>query len=158
LVEEVQKPVIFAVRTTIGQERAAADMIASRAKKLNLPIASILAPEGIKGYIFVESPEKTIVDKTRSGVKHIKGVVGGEVKMSEIEHFLMPRPVVEGMEIGDVVELVSGPFKGERARITRVDEVKGEVTVELFEATVPIPVTVRGEHVKVIQKKDKEGE
>jgi len=58
------------------------------------------------------------------------------------------------MEIGDVVEMVSGPFRGERARIIKLDEGKEELTVELFEATVPIPVTVRGDAVKIIQKKE----
>ena len=62
------------------------------------------------------------------------------------------------MEVGDIIELTSGPFRGERARIIRIDEGKEEITVELFEATVPIPVTVRGDFVKVIQKKEKEEE
>jgi transcriptional antiterminator NusG len=61
------------------------------------------------------------------------------------------------MEVGDLVEISSGPFKGERARIVQVDKEKEEVTVEFFEATVPIPVTVKSESVKVIQKKGAEG-
>jgi transcriptional antiterminator NusG len=60
------------------------------------------------------------------------------------------------MEVGDVVELIAGPFRGSKARIMRIDQSKEEVTVELFEAIVPIPVTVRGDHVKVIEKKEKE--
>jgi transcriptional antiterminator NusG len=67
---------------------------------------------------------------------------------------LIPKPVVAGMETGNIVELTSGPFKGEKARIMRIDETKEEITVELLEATVPIPVTVRGDHVKVIQKEE----
>jgi len=64
---------------------------------------------------------------------------------------------VTGMEAGDIVELIAGPFRGEKARIMRIDQSKEEITVELFEATVPIPVTVRGDHVKVIEKKEKKG-
>jgi transcriptional antiterminator NusG len=79
-------------------------------------------------------------------------LVSGEVPFDEIEHFLVPKPAVAGMEVGDIVELISGPFRGERARIIRIDEAKEEITVELFEATVPIPVTVRGDYVKVIEK------
>lgn len=154
--QEVVKPAIFAVRTTIGQEKSAADMIVKRAKTYNLPIKSVLAPPGIKGYIFVEAEGETTVEQARSGMKHAKGVVGGEVSLSEIEHFLVPKPAVSGMEVGDVVELVAGPFRGEKARIMRIDQSKEEVIVELFEATVPIPVTVRGDHVKVIEKKEKE--
>jgi transcriptional antiterminator NusG len=50
------------------------------------------------------------------------------------------------------VELVAGPFKGEKARVQKIDESKEEITVELFEATVPIPVTVRGDSVRVLEK------
>jgi transcriptional antiterminator NusG len=154
--KEALKPAIYAVRATIGQEKSAAAMISTRAKNFNLPIKAVLAPPGIRGYVFVEALGQTAVEQARGRIKHVKGVVEGEVSFREIEHFLIPKPVVVGMEVGDVVELISGPFRGERARIMRIDSSKEEITVELFEATVPIPVTVRGDHVKVIQKKEKE--
>jgi len=154
--EEVQKPAIFAIRTTIGQEKNAADMIVARANNFQLPIKTVLAPPGIKGYVFVEAVGKSSVERARVGIKHAKGMVTGEVPIDQISQFLVPKSAVTGIEVGDIVELVSGPFRGERARITRLDEGKEELTVELFEATVPIPVTVRGDSVKVIQKKEKE--
>ncbi len=147
---------IYAVRTTIGQERSTADMVTTRARNFNLPIKSVLVPQGVRGYIFVEAQGETAVERARVGIKHAKGVIRGEVPFKEIEHLLIPRPAVSGMEIGDMVELTSGPFKGQRARIIRIDEGKEEVTVELFEATVPIPVTVRGDHVKVVQRRKEE--
>lgn len=154
--EEVQKPAIFAIRTTIGQEKNTAAMLVTRAENFQLPIKTVLAPPGIRGYVFVEAVGKSSIERARGGIKHAKGMVGGEVPIEQIEQFLVPKPVVSGMEVGDMVELVSGPFRGERARIIRLDEGKEEITVELFEATVPIPVTVRGDSVKVIQKKEKE--
>lgn len=156
--EEIQKPAVFAVRSTIGQEKNTSDMIVTRAKNFNLPIKAVLSPPGIRGYVFVEATGKSAVDQVRVGIKHAKGVIQGEIPMGEIERFLKPKPAVVGMEIGDIVEHTSGPFRGERARIIRIDEGREEITVELFEATVPIPVTVRGDFVKVIQKKEKEEE
>lgn len=147
---------VYAVRTTIGQERSTADMVTTRARNFNLPIKSVLVPQGVRGYIFVEAQGETAVERARAGIKHAKGVIRGEVPFREIEHLLVPRPAVSGMEIGDMVELTSGPFKGQRARVIRIDEGKEEVTVELFEATVPIPVTVRGDHVKVVQRRKEE--
>jgi transcriptional antiterminator NusG len=150
-----QKPRIFAVRTTIGQEKNVADMMITRGRDYGLPIKLAMAVPGeIKGYVFVEAADKASVERARSGLKHARGVVSGELPISELEQFLVPRPSITGMEVGDVVELISGPFRGERARIIRIDETKEELTVELFEATVPIPVTVRGDAVKVIQKKE----
>jgi len=75
--EEVQKPEIFAIRTTIGQEKNTADMIASRAETFHLPIKSVLAPPGIRGYVFVEAVGKSSVEQARMGIKHAKGMVGG---------------------------------------------------------------------------------
>jgi len=36
----------------------------------------------------------------------------------------------------------------------KIDETKEEITVELFEAMVRIPVTVRGDSVRVLQKEE----
>jgi transcriptional antiterminator NusG len=154
--EESQRAAIFAVRSTVGQEKSTADIIAAKSKNFDLPIKAVLAPPKIRGYVFVEAIGKASVEKARAGVKHVKGVVSGEIPMSEVEHFLEVKPAVEGLEIGDTVELISGPFRGERARIVRIDESKEEITVELFEAMVPIPVTTRADHVKTIRKGERE--
>ena len=61
------------------------------------------------------------------------------------------------IEKGDIVEIISGPFKRENARVSRIDQQKDEVIVELLEAAVPIPITVRIDSVKVIRR-DKEEE
>jgi ribosomal protein L24 len=57
---------------------------------------------------------------------------------------------------GDIVEIIGGPFKGEKGRIERIDKVKDEVTIELLEASIPIPVTISTEFVKIVKKEKKE--
>ncbi len=143
---------IFAVRTTIGQEKNVADMLGIRAEKENLLVYSILVPSDIRGYIFVEAENKTEVNKVIRNVNHVKGVVEGTVALEDIERFFEPKPTIVKVDVGDIVELISGPFKGEKARIIRVDPKKEELTVELLEATVPIPVTVKAESVKIVRK------
>jgi transcriptional antiterminator NusG len=89
------------------------------------------------------------------GVKKVRGIVRGEagnISMEEIEHFLAPKPLVSGIVEGNIVELFAGPFKGEKARVQNIDEAREEITVELFEAMISIPITVRGDHVRVIEK------
>ncbi|MFB6138155.1 MAG: KOW motif-containing protein, partial [Halobacteriaceae archaeon] len=49
----------------------------------------------------------------------------------------------------------AGPFKGEKAQVQRIDEGKDQVTVELYEATVPIPVTVRGDQIRVLDSEER---
>jgi len=142
----------YAVRTTIGQERNVADMIFSKAKRGEADLYSILAPNEWRGYIAIESENKGEIEKSLYGVSHIRGIVEGEIQFQEVEKFLEPKSVVAKIDVGDVVELTSGPFKGEKARVVRVDVNKEEITVELFEATVPIPVTVRGDNIRVLRK------
>ena len=57
---------------------------------------------------------------------------------------------------GDIVEVVGGPFKNEKGKITRVDESREEVTIELLEAAIPIPITVGMASIRVLEKAEDE--
>lgn len=141
---------IYAIRTTANKERNVASKLVDRVSKEHYNISSIVIP-GLKGYILIEG-DKMDIDKAYRGVTHARGVVAGETSINEIEHFLAPEPAVTNLEEGFIVEVASGPFKGEKAKITRVDNTKNEVTIELLEATVPIPITVPAESVRVLEK------
>ena len=129
-----------------------ANLIAQIARKEKYDIRSLLVPDVLKGYVLVEAPAPEIVDQAIQGVPHARSMIKGASSIEEVEHFLTPKPTVTGITEGAVVELISGPFKGEKARVKRVDTAKEEITVELFEAMVPIPITVRGDHVRVLSK------
>jgi len=147
---------IYAVKTTANQERSVANLIEMRVKKEHLDVRSILVAGELRGYVLVESPMSEIVEQAIQGVPHARTVVKGVSTVDEVEHFLTPKPAVTGIAIGDIVELVSGPFKGDKARVKRVDESHEEITVEILEAVVPIPVTVRGDMVRVLDKESSE--
>ena len=147
---------IYAIRTTANKERNVAQKLADRVEKEKFKISAIVMP-GLKGYILVEG-DKNDIDKAYRGVAHARGLVEGETTIKEIEHFLAPKPAVTNLQEGFVVEVTGGPFKGEKAKITRVDKTKNEVTIELLEATVPIPITVPAESVRVLEKAGEEGE
>lgn len=143
---------VLAVKTSIGYERSVADSIAARAKAKDVGIFSILAPANVRGYLFTESMNPDRLEEIARGIRRARGVIRGETRVADIEHYLTPKPIVAGILEGDIVELVAGPFKGEKARVLKVDETREEITVELFEAMVRIPVTVRGDHVRVLEK------
>lgn len=145
----------FAVRTTAGQERNVVGIIAVRVKAGKLPVKAILAPETLRGYIFLEAPGAHFVEDAIAGVKHLRSRVPGVVEASDIEHFIITKPVIEELNVGDTVEIVGGPFKGMRAKITRVDKVKQDVTLELLEATFTLPITVHADYVKLIERAGK---
>ncbi len=152
MTEQKKVTSIYAVRTTAGRERAVADSIWTKVKANDLPIVAILAPETLRGYVFIETTGPHVVEDATSGIKHIKSRVPGVVGVSEIEKYLVSKPVIEELHVGDTVEVTGGPFKGMKAKIVRVDIVKQDVTIELLEATFTLPITVHADYVKLIEK------
>ena len=144
---------IYSVRTTAGREHIVIDMINNRVRADNIRIKSISHPGELKGYVFIEGPEGE-VRKAVQGVMHIKGLIEKPINLSEIQNFFETKKTKIVVSEGDVVEIVGGPFKGEKGRVQRIDKVKDEVTVELLEASIPIPVTISVELLKLI-KRDK---
>jgi len=143
---------IFAVKTTASQERTVADMIANKEEP---EIRAVLAPDQLTSYVMVESEGTAVLERIMDEIPHARSIIEGTSSMAEVEHFLSPTPDVEGIAEGDLVELIAGPFKGEKARVQRIDEGKDQVTVELYEATVPIPVTVRGDQIRVLDSDER---
>ncbi len=146
---------IFAIKTTSKQERTVADNIlkAIETKAVDIKVSSIIVPNELQGYVLVETPEKmNRIEQLVEIIAHARVVVKGETSLAEVGHFLIPKPVVSGIDEGTIVELIAGPFKGEKAVVKRVDSQKEEITVELYESVVPIPITVRGDNVRVVEK------
>lgn len=146
------EPSIFVVKTVAGQEKNAAELIAIKVKIDKLPVLSILIPETLRGYIFIETTRSHIVDQAISGIKNVKSKVSGKVQYSEIERYLVVKPIIDEIEVGYVVEITGGPFKGMKAKITKVNKVRSEATLELLEATFTLPITVHADYLKVVEK------
>jgi len=146
---------IFAVRTTAGQEKNVANLIAAKTETHKLPIKAILVPEMLKGYVFIEADGPHFVEEAIAGIKHVRSRVPGIVGFLEVERYIIVKPVIEELDVEDLVEVVGGPFKGMRAKITRIDRTKEEVTLELLEATFTLPITVHADYVKLVEKAKK---
>ncbi|MHC1566826.1 MAG: transcription elongation factor Spt5 [Candidatus Syntropharchaeia archaeon] len=147
---------IHIVKTTVNQEKSVANFLEKIARKEKYDIRAILVPYELRGYVLVESPIPEVIEQAIQTIPHAKSVIKGKSTLEEVEHFLTPKPSVTGITEGAIVELISGPFKGEKARVKRIDETHEEVTLELFEAVVPIPVTVRGDTIRVLSKEEVE--
>ena len=85
-------------------------------------------------------------------LKNAKTVLPGEAPLADILPYLEPKAVTAGIEVGCIVEIVTGAFKGEKARITSVSDTKEEVSMELYEQLIPMTVNMRGDHVRVIER------
>ncbi|MEM2466032.1 MAG: transcription elongation factor Spt5 [Candidatus Bathyarchaeia archaeon] len=148
---------IFAIRTTTGQERNVAKLVAARIEMNKIPVKAILVPDTLKGYIFMEAEGPHFIEQAITGIKHVRSRVPDFVSFSEIEKYVVRKPIIEELNENDIVEVTDGPFKGMRAKITRIDRAKEEVTLELLEATFTLPITVHSDYVKLIEKAKTEG-
>jgi len=148
LSEKTVKTSLYAVKVTNGQERTVALMLADKAKVEGLPIAAILSPSELKGYIIVEADRPHVVDELIRGMRHTRERVQGTISPQEVDHYIETKPVVEGLAEGTLVEVIAGPFKGMQARVVRVDVGKEEVTIEILEAAFTLPITVHADYVR----------
>ncbi|EGQ43875.1 MAG: transcription antiterminator [Candidatus Nanosalina sp. J07AB43] len=138
---------ILTARTTRGREKTAIESLRSKIENNSRDIRAVFHPEDLKGYIFIEGNEADIRDLA-SDVRNINGIIDEEVSVEEVEKYLNDEQEEIKIEEGDEVEVIGGAFKGEEAKITRVDEPNREVTIELLDAAVPIPTTVDADMVR----------
>jgi len=143
---------LFAIRTTANREDQVMDFLTSHVQKKKLKVFTIIRPHGMRGYIFVEAESKQEAEQAAFNVPYARGVLPKTVDYIEIEHMLEQVKAPLSIRKNDIVEIISGPFKREKAKISRIDKTKEEVVVELLEAAVPIPITIKMDAVKVIRR------
>ncbi|HDD71600.1 MAG TPA: transcription elongation factor Spt5 [Candidatus Aenigmarchaeota archaeon] len=146
---------IYTIRTTIGRENMVMLELQTLAKTRGFEIKAMIHPEKLKGYVMVEGKESDIREAIKE-IRHVKGMIGKPVEIDKIKEFLEAGEKELEVHKGDIVEIVGGPFKRERGIVTRVG--KGEVTVELLEAAVSIPVTVKIESIRIVEKSEESEE
>jgi len=144
--------VIATIRTTTGRENVVIESIIARIKTRKIPIKSIFHPEEFRGYVFIEG-EVNDIEASIKGIPHIRGLINKAISLEELERFLIEEKREVKVEVGDIVEIIGGPFKGEKGKITRVDDTKNEVVIEFMEAAIPIPVTISINSVRIYEKK-----
>ena len=149
---------IFIIKVTTNKEERAVEMIGKRVMKKSLGVFSIVRPHGLKGYIILEATDRETAEEAAFNLPYVRGIIGKTVNYEEIQQMLEPKVEDVNIEVGDIVEMIGQTFKGEQAKVTRVDKQKGEVVVSLLGASVPIPVTVKIDNVKVIRRENEEDE
>ncbi|UXD21521.1 transcription antitermination protein NusG [Ignicoccus pacificus DSM 13166] len=142
----------FPVRTVSGKELEVALLIETRAKAMGLDVRSVVVPPRIKGFVIVEAPAHFIVLEVTRGIKHVKGGPGKKMKKEEVLKLVKPIPIIELINVGDIVELVAGPFKGMKAKVEGKDVEKNEVILNILEAAYPLQITVPADYVKPVRR------
>ena len=152
-----KKSNIFILRTTANREDQVMDFVTSNAAKKGMNIYSVIRPHGMRGYIFIEAESREEAEQAAFNVPYARGILPKKVDYKDIEHMLEESKKVEmNIKKNDIVEVISGPFKRENARVTRIDKAKEDIVIELLEAAVPIPITVKMDTVKVVRREGEE--
>ena len=141
---------IYTVVVTSGKEELVADIIASEAKRKNLEIYSILQIPGVKGYIFIEAANSLEVQRAIIGIRHAKRVMPQEVNIEDLLKYFEEEKVE--FNIGDIVEVLAGAFKGTKGKIINIDNKKNEATIELIDVPVPLQLNIPINNLKLIEK------
>ena len=149
---------IYTLRTTANREDQVIDFVSSNVQKKNLEVYAIVRPHGLRGYVFLEAENRDAAELSFQGVPYARGLLPNVVEYKEIEHMLEQVKAQINIQKNDIVEIISGPFIREKAKVTRINAQKEEVIVELLEAAVPIPITVKLDSVKVIRREGEESE
>jgi len=149
---------IFIIKVTTNKEERAVDMIAERAEKKKLNVYSVSRPHGLRGYVLLETEDRESAEEAVFNLPYIKGIIGKTITYDEIKDMVEPTITNISIKEGDIVEMIGQTFKGEKAKVLRIDKQKEEVVVSLLGAAVQFPVTVRADNVKVIRREDAEEE
>lgn len=147
---------IFALRTTANREDQVVDFITANIEKKGLEVYSVFRPHGLRGYIFLEARSREDAERSFQGVPYARELLRKDLQYSEVESMLEQTKIQVNIKENDIVEIIDGPFKREKAKVTRINLEKEEVVVELLEAAVSIPITIKLDSLKVIRREEDE--
>jgi transcriptional antiterminator NusG len=125
----------FLVSVVGGMEVKVAAVIMERAKALGLDIRSIVVPPTVKGYVIIEAGDPGDVYEAVRRVRHVKKAKLAVMDVSDVMKLVKPAKEELKIEEGQIVEIVSGPFRGFKAKVVSVNERRKEVIVVLQDST-----------------------
>ncbi len=167
------KPIYRAVRTIAGRAIDVALIVENRIKSYNeelmkkretspseeiiieekpIEIYSIIVTPGSKAYVYFEAANSASIFKAIKNIKYIKSERLVPVAKEELMRLIKPKPVIEMINVRDIVEIVKGPFRGMRAQVLSVDRNKNVVMLSILEAQFNVPITVPADYVKPVKK------
>ena len=146
---------IYVFRVQNGQEKWVSKYIYEKTEsspQYNGVVLSTVLSEKFKGYLFIEATDLAKLEIMLSSIRGInrRAVQGKPIDIEELSQILTPKPAVEGLKIGDLVEITNGPFKNSRGKIIRVDNANQEVTAELVGSAMSLPIKIHADFVRKI--------
>lgn len=143
---------IYAVRCVGKKEKYLIDAIENNVRSKALPVKAVLYIPEIKGYLFIEAEDENVVKNTIAGNPYSRGIIPKPIKSDELKHFFEEKEDLVLLKEGDIVEIVGGPLKRDKAKIISIDYAKKEARVEIIDSSTPIPLTMKLELLKKVSE------
>lgn len=109
----------------------------------------------MRGYLILEVQDENAARELILDEPHVKGILPKPLSEEDLNKMLEVKKVAQEIGVNDIIEFVSGPFKGYKAKVIKVEHTKEEITVELMDVAVPIPVTTKAGIARIVQKAEK---
>ena len=143
---------LYAVRCVGKKEKYLIDAIENNVRSRGLPVKAVVYIPEIKGYIFVEADDENTVREAIAGNPYSRGMISKPINPDELKHFFEEKEDLVLLKEGDIVEIIGGPLKRDKAKIISIDYAKKEARVEIIDSSTPIPLTMKLELLKKINE------
>src|SRR5208283_1714422 len=107
---------IFVIKVTTNKEESAVDLIADRIQNKKINAFSVLRPHGLRGYIMLEAEDRESAEEAVFNLPYVKGIIGKTLAYEEIKNMVETSTAPVSIKEGDIVEIISEPFKKEKAK------------------------------------------
>tara|TARA_R110000851_G_scaffold97253_1_gene210841 strand:- start:155 stop:688 length:534 start_codon:yes stop_codon:yes gene_type:complete len=161
----------YVVKTKIGAEPKIIEDIQARLmgfgslKGIQNTIHNIYHEDHMRGYIVIEADNLFVVEQligknaNMMNTTHIKGIktIIGELNYEDAQQYIQSKSPFEGIDIGSMVEITKGAFKGERAVVLSISEKMEEIKVQLIDGAIPMDINLSPTHVRIFSNPYKGG-
>ena len=142
----------YAVYVTGGTEERVALILRQRTLAMGLDVRSIIVPPELRGTIIVEVGNPGDLFDLIRGLRDIKRRRPVLIKKEEAVRLAAPVVEVPAVSKDQIVEIISGPFRGMKGKVVEVYETRGEVDLVLLESDFRMIITVPLEQVRPVKE------
>ncbi len=116
-------------------------------------IKAVFFSPKLRGYLIMEITNMTeAYYYLRQKIRYFKGFMKETLSFDDIKSLLEEKQEEVEFNVGELVKITSGPFKGEMATIKSIDKDKKELNISFIQSSVPIQIAVKMKDVMKVEE------
>ncbi|MEM0356269.1 MAG: transcription elongation factor Spt5 [Candidatus Anstonellales archaeon] len=146
---------IYLIPVVVRDAHIIAKLIEKRIRDERIEgVYSIYLDPKIRGYLVIEAKNDDVIKKAIAGVKGVKPrselLTISEEELDKILNKLLNEEK-EVINVGDIVEIIRGPFAGEKAKVTAISSDKNLYTVIPIDLPTIVPIDIPAKNIKLLK-------